>query len=41
MSFVKKIRELLEKQKRDGFTHDLKFASDFSKDERKEIHLYG
>ncbi|CAL8096528.1 unnamed protein product [Orchesella dallaii] len=38
-AFHKKIKSLLEKQKQLGFTHDLKFSSDFTKDERKDIHM--
>jgi len=37
-AFNNKIKTLLEDQMRLGFAHDLKFSSDFSKDERKEIH---
>lgn len=39
-AFKKNMTDLLQKYRRNDSTHDLVFASDFSKEERKTIHRF-
>lgn len=39
VSFRNKLKNYLQEHQKAGFPHDLKFSSDFLKEERKEIHM--